>query len=337
MLSAPNQLTDALAALPWGVHLVVAATLLGGLILWAAGRQVLKPVVALSTCALAALAGFLLLPVIVPTANLSPYWGGLGGLLVGLLAGLLLYRLALAATFGLTLAAAGGILAAAIISAPGLRPAAATAWTAPGDGGLGGDEQPAPATGERTRNPYPDVVNPAGPPPAAAPARSAPTPQPDGTAPPPAAAGARPLIGLPSLESTTDVSARAREAWAAARERAAAAWGRFRATDQMVISLAALIGLFAGGVIGLTLPAWAAGVVTALAGAAIWLPCAAWLATTTRAPGHERLDLTPSGWAVVWGVVALVGVAVQWTGLMSGIAKESRPGRARRASRPAAA
>ena len=355
-LFAPAQhLTDSLAALPWGIHLLVAATLLAGLLLWAAGRQVLKPVVILLACTSASLAGFVLLPVIAPDAGVSPYLGGLGGLILGALAGLLLYRLALATTFGLTLAAAAGLLAATLISLPGIRPAAATDSfpTMAGGGGLGGDEQPVPATGERTKNPYPDVVNP--PAPRAAPARQATANQP--TAPTPAATASPsidappkqpsttssswswPTLSLPalSLDSASDLAVRARTFAGALREQASTAWGRFRATDQMIITLAALLGLFGGGIIGLTLPAWSAGVITALAGAAIWLPCAAWLASAAHVPGHERLDLPPTGWAIVWAVVALLGVAVQWTGLMGKAGKPAKQTRAPRAGRAAAA
>lgn len=344
-----QHLTDALAALPSGIHLLVAASLLAGLLLWAAGRQMLKPVVVLVACTSASLAGFILLPVIAPQAGVSPYVGGLGGLIVGALAGFLLYRLALATTFGLTLSAAAGLLAATLISLPTLRPAAATDSfpTLAGGGGLGGDEQPVPATGERTKNPYPEVVNPPRPRApsaqrAAAPApTAAPTPAPDtaATAQPSSSSWSWPSVSLPTLSqgSAGDLAARARTFAGALREQASTAWGRFRATDQMIITLAALLGLFGGGIIGLTLPAWSAGVITALAGAAIWLPCAAWLASAARIPGHERLDLPPTGWAIVWAVVALLGVAVQWTGLMGGSAKATKKPRAPRGAKPATA
>ncbi|MFN0010863.1 MAG: hypothetical protein ACKVS8_04380 [Phycisphaerales bacterium] len=347
LLAPAERLADAIQRLPSGVHLMVAGTLLAGLILWAAGRQVLKPVVVLVGCSATTIAGFMLLPVIAPQAGVSPYIGGLGGLVLGVLAGFLLYRLALAATFGLTLAAAVGLMAAALISLPGLRPVAALGR----GGGLGGDEQTVPATGERSKNPYPEVVNPPVTPrrtvPAGAPggpATSEAIPVPAPASPGPAATSttstwAWPELSgvLPTLEGSSDVSARVRGFVAALREQWQTAWGRFRATDQMVISLAALIGLFAGGIIGLTLPAWAAGAVTALAGAAIWLPCAAWLANAAKAPGYERLDLPPTGWAIVWGVVALLGVGIQWTGLIGGGAKGAKKARSPRGAKAAAA
>ncbi len=341
LLAPAQRLADAIAGLPSGIHLIVAATLLAGLILWAAGRQVLKPVVILVGCAATAVGGFVLLPVLAPQAGVSPYIGGVGGLILGVLAGFLLYRLALAATFGLTLAAAVGLLAAALVSLPGLRPAAALE---PGPG-LGGDEQVLPATGERSKNPYPEMINPPPTPPQAGPASSAPITVPGPAAPSPATVGARTpgwawpeLAGvLPTMEGSADLSGRVRGFVAALSEQWQSAWGRFRATDQLVIALAALIGLFAGGIIGLTLPAWAAGAVTALAGAAIWLPCAAWLANAAKAPGYERLDLPPTGWAIVWGVVALLGVGVQWTGLMGSGTKAAKKARTPRGARAAAA
>jgi hypothetical protein len=109
--------------------------------------------------------------------------------------------------------------------------------------------------------------------------------------------------------------------WSAAR----AAWGEWWESvpvkNRPWIIGSTVGGLAVGTVLGLLLPTWSAGAVTALAGSAIWLPAALWLGTAWGLPGFVGKGaglggLSTGGWIAVWLVVASIGVACQWYGLM---------------------
>jgi len=138
---------------------------------------------------------------------------------------------------------------------------------------------------------------------------------------PGSAPSARPAVDIEVV--TAPIAGEARQAASAALELAREvanetrqAWEAWSVRDRAIIGGASAIGLIGGAVLGLSLPAWAAGAVTALVGSAIWLPCAVWLAHALDAPGREALHLPASGWAIVWVVVSLIGLAAQWAGLM---------------------
>lgn len=317
-LDRAERLIEGLRALPWAMHGLVALALVTGLLLWALGRRVLKPsVVALAALA-AGVAGFVVVPTVAPDAGVSPYVGALGGLAVGVVAGMLLYRLALAATFGVVMAVAAAVVTAAAVGAGGVGAVA----------GLG--EAPLP------KDLGPTAAKVEG---AAAPAGGAPDLDANLSDGP---ASEDPVRERPAGETATDGAAKdgaqlvrqAQDAAAAAREfasalwaRAGSWWGERTRVEKLAVGGAGVLGLALGALLGLTLPAWAAGAVTALAGAAVWLPAAVWLAHALGAPPAvlEQTNLSPTGWAVVWAAVSALGVAVQWLGLMKG----------RRAAKPA--
>ncbi len=277
-LAAPPSLLSAVRDLPWGVHAAIAIALIAGLVLWCSGRRVLKPVVACLAALAGGSTGLVMLPVLAPDAGVSPWFGGAGGAIIGLLAGILLYRIVLALLFGAVLAGAAAMFAAAALSFVPPTPAAAHA---PADSSSTGSALV--ATDDPPAIPTPPLV----------------------------------ATWLEPVEPR-DVAKTARGFMDSLRWQAGLAWDESTLRSKVIVGGAAIIGFLTGLLLGLTLPKWAAGAVTALAGAGIWLPAGAWLLHAANIPGREHLELPPTGWAIIWFVVALLGVAVQWMGLMGG-------------------
>jgi hypothetical protein len=95
-------------------------------------------------------------------------------------------------------------------------------------------------------------------------------------------------------------------------------WSSLVPRHRLILGAATVGGLLAGLSFGMMLPVWAAGFVTALFGAAIWLPAAAWIGVAAQLPGqHFVQGRTAAWWLMVWGVVTVIGLMVQWSGLLS--------------------
>lgn len=336
-MTAADRMIESIQALPWGVHAVMALLAVAGVVLWSAGRSVLKPAVVLTAAAAAALAGFMILPAIAPESGLSPYWGSAGGVVIGLLAGLILFRVAVAMIFGLIAAVVCGLVGSAIMSATwsGLTAPPAAALEVSGSGG---EEQRAVQRGERWVQPVDDaaedpVIEPDEGPmeePAQAGVTARPVAEPvRAPAAPPSVSPRDPLHGLRAAVADPDhTAASARAFLAALGERVSAQWQGLSGAERAVIGFGMAVGLCAGGLVGLLMPAWAAGAITAMAGAAIWLPALVWLAQAFDVPGRQHLELPATGWAIVWAVAALLGVAIQWAGLAKANAQPTRaPGK----------
>jgi|GEM_PF-1153194 len=324
-LATIEKLAAALADLPLGVHAVVGGALIAGLVLWSSGRSVLKPVMVFVAAVGGGLAGFLALPNLLPNAGVTPWFGAVGGAVIGLLAGLLLYRLVLMLAFGVSMSVAFGLIAAAGISLAtggGGTVAVALVISPPTLLVVQPTESPAAQTSAAALA--------AAQPPAAAPSTTAaleaqwadgPAGEQDGPDQPSSVVPASdPTDGLPNLHQLTanplDAAARAREFVEAVRARAETSWRALSAMQQLIIGASGLVGLILGGLVGLTLPQWAAGALTAFVGAAVWLPAATWMLHAFQLPVGAALELPAAGWLVVWGVVSVMGVAVQWAGLM---------------------
>lgn len=363
-------LPDALANLPWLVQIPVALALVAGLVLWLAGRRLLRPVTIMVGLGLGGLIGFLVLPMAMPGFALSPYLGLLAGAASGLSIALLLYQVATAITFGSAIGAGCGITAAAVLGTALTLPASAQLDQPPEEnpGQLGGGEQPTyvpPPVWNPQVEPLPepedgpegaDVENPGvirGKPVAQKPR---PTTSAKGTKAPTTAKPtlAKKPAGKEKVATGTGGSARGKsnagdetvrgaheaaesaagkvgEFWSAARGTWSGWWETVPEKNRPWIVGVTATGVVVGTVLGLLLPAWSAGVVTALAGSAIWLPAALWLGTAWSVPGMSGKgsgisvhSLSPGGWIAVWLVVAVIGVACQWYGLMPGGGKKGK-------------
>jgi len=365
------QLTEALQNLPWLVQVPVALALVGGLILWLAGRRLIRPVTILVGLALGGLLGFLIAPAMMPGIGISPYLGMLAGAATGLTTALLLYQVTTAVTFGSAIGAGCGIAAAAVLGTALTLPASAQTDQPDNPGQLGGGEQPVyappPPVWDPRVEPLPepergpegsDVENPGVI--RAKPVVKKPAAKPTKPAQPAGGAGTnggrKPATvkgpaqerqsggkaspaktprepSEPLHEEVGGAVGRVGAFWGAARDAWGEWWETVPAKNRPWIIGATTAGVVAGTVLGLLLPAWSAGAVTALAGAAIWLPSALWLGTAWGAPGFGSKgggwigSLSPGGWIAVWLVLAVIGVACQWYGLMPGKAKGKGKGK----------
>lgn len=355
-------LPDALQSLPWLVNVPVALALIAGLILWLAGRRLIRPVTILVGLGLGGLVGFLVLPILMPGFALSPYLGLAAGAAGGLTVALLLYQVATAITFGSAIGAGCGVMAAAILGTALTLPASAQMdepEPVENPGQLGGGEQPTyvPPSPTPDWNPQvetlpepdngpegADVENPGvirGKPVVVKPKPAVPLrvtkvpaakPQKSGgkTAGPESSTAAKHLHDADGLvsdearDAAENAAAKVGSFWGAARSAWSEWWDSVPARNRPWIIGSTLAGVTVGTVLGLLLPAWSAGAVTALAGSAIWLPCALWLGTAWGVPGFvgrggaSLTGLSTGGWIAVWLVVAVIGVACQWYGLMPG-------------------
>ncbi|MGQ0626808.1 MAG: hypothetical protein ACT4PL_01760 [Phycisphaerales bacterium] len=314
-LNSADRLLQALQALPWGVHGAVALALLAGLVLWACGRAVLKPVTLLVGTVGGAIGGYLALPVVAPEAGVSPALGGVGGAIIGLLAAMLLYRAALALAIAFVGAGLCGLLAAAVLGTPApslsvrsaFLPGALITLPAARVQSSPDDELPG---GPANEQDGPDAPN--TPVPSTDPAPTAPEASPPGP------------LTVPSTAELIEAADHARAFVQALQAKLSESWRGLPAGHQLLIGGTTVVGFLLGALLGLILPAWSAGAVTAFAGAAIWLPAAAWLAHAAALPVGVVTDLPPSGLIVVWAVVGLVGLGAQWTGLIRAASKSSR-------------
>lgn len=104
------------------------------------------------------------------------------------------------------------------------------------------------------------------------------------------------------------------------------AWEDLSPRGRWIVIGASTAAALAGVFLGIAVPAWAAGGVTALVGAAIWLPCALWLARAAKLPGLDAVvQMPPSGWAITWLAAAALGLGLQWAGLLKSPAPAGKP------------
>ena len=88
-------------------------------------------------------------------------------------------------------------------------------------------------------------------------------------------------------------------------------WTQMGSSEQMVLVGSTLLGAAGGLLLGLVAPRRSSRFVSALAGSAVCLGSAVWLAHALQVPGREILHRSPMGWVVIWIAVASVGVLLQ--------------------------
>ena len=313
--SAIAQLRD----LPWGAHALAAGALATGLILWLIGRRVLKPMVVVLFLLLGSAVGFVALPMTGLAGSVSVYVGMLVGAAVGALMGVLLYKFAMAVGLGLVLGVAAPLTAAAVMSftadhyAPRTTPPPATAPGAPEedaltrepDGDADWDRLPAELTEEVIRRQIDNLR------------RQLKGEDPVEDASPAEAAPDEKAADVRALEDVMRTGAeRVRAFGEAVAKDVAVGWGQLTPRLRLILTGSAGVGLALGIILGVVLPGWSAGLVTALLGAGVWLAAGSWLALAVGAPGSEHLQRPAREWLVIWLIVAALGVAAQWIGLV---------------------
>ena len=279
---------DALSTAPLGAQGVMILVLIAGLILWFAGGRVVKPALLALGVALGAAGGMILLPELGTTqvASIpSPYVGLAGGAIVGGIVAAMLFRMAITVS-AVGAFAAGGLLAGACF----LQFA-------------------------------PRLIPPEPPPPLASPESAV-----DLDA---LTTGLDTSLGRAAsikreLAEHLDPETRAMLHTAAGQTRrffehlarqTRTLWADLSPREQAVLVGGSLVGGVLGLLVGLVMPRKSAAIVTAMAGAGLWLASATWLAHAAQIPGRELLHRSPLAWAAIWLAVSALGVAVQLTRL----------------------
>ncbi|MBC7772958.1 MAG: hypothetical protein H7210_10720 [Pyrinomonadaceae bacterium] len=320
LIQPGKDLFESFRSLPWAVHGVVALSMIAGLILWLHGRRVLKPMIVVVFVLIGAAAGFFIAPLTPLEGSVSVYVGLTIGAIVGAVLGALLYRFAMAISLGLVLAVVAPVIAVVALDARLSTPRADGTLSTEQlrlngvneEGSLDTDQAIARdlvQRGKKLRESLKDATD------------KATGPLTEEEVQGVVASGENETqVG----ERKTDESARLLQT-ATARVKAfldalsleiAAAWEDLPGNTRVTLIGSASLGMGLGVLLGLLLPKWTAGAVTAMLGAAIWLPAGVWLATATGGTWAERLHLSAGTWLLAWAVASLVGMLIQWRGLL---------------------
>lgn len=318
---------EGLSGLPWGVHLAVALAFAAGLVVWLSGEKFLKPMVVLLCGGVGATLGLLMTPATPwgQSGSLGAYHHMFIGLGVGAVLGMLIFRSAAALALGVVLAMLLPMGTAAVIG---------FAEAKFGDGKVGegkrGEEQ-ARVTAPAEHDPTPVVRR--------ASYDAAHTTMVVGTAlamdaadevaggdgAPGAVERAKSAIKVDRVPENLQPGVEAvRAFWTKLGEEAREGWARWSGRDQAIMMTVGALGLVIGVVWGMGLPKWSNVAVSAMFGAAVWLPSFVWLSNAMGAPWKTALDLSPLNWLMVWGVAGVVGMVVQYSGVIPG--SKSKPG-----------
>ncbi len=266
------------ATLPEGGAVSLFIALGAGFALWLAGVKIVRAVFIALGAALGGFAGAILLPLSgMPTLNLGPVplTPGFTGLIAGGIIGAL---------------ASLGMLRVVVATTAG--PDAALAET---DAGYSFDASD--LVRDRAANELTDAVNALG------------DDLPEGSA-------ASNLIDDLNTEENRqrirDAAERSKEFVSRVAEAVKADYERRPARDKLILLSATLAGVGLGLVVGAVMPNRSAALVTSLFGSAMWMAAGVALLRAGMSPPPEILRQPPVTWAIVWGVAAIVGMAVQF-------------------------
>lgn len=305
--AAVGSAIEQLRELPWVAHALAAGALATGLVLWLIGRRVLKPMVVVLCALLGGAIGFVLLPMTGLAGNVSVYIGLVVGVAAGGLLGTLLYRFSMAVGLGLVLGVAAPLTVAAAMSFKADHDARAVssaerliAAEREPDGDADWERLPAVVTEEVIRRQIENLRK-----------------QLHGEDQPAADVSSEKTADAAALEDVMR-SAGERVQWfaRAVGDDIAVGWGQLSPEHRLILTGSAGIGLAMGIILGIVLPSWSAGLVTALLGAGVWLAAGTWLALAIKAPGSEHLQRPAREWLLIWLAVAALGMGVQWIGLV---------------------
>lgn len=278
-LDQVNEIVAAIQSHPMWAHAGLFVLLIAGAMLWIAGRRVLKPTFAV----LGALAGGFLGNAIVPGMGIDSMFGLSGGMAgaavggaLGALAAILIFRVAI------------GVLAATVVS--GLAILAASIFI-------------------QTSEPPPAEID----------------------------TQSESMLVEPETSLDEDSSSWKDEFREDVREGAkdvaagdkkprqfvtdlygglkAELWDPLDAGDKMLLTSSGLAGFVAGLALGVFAPKKTTALVTAFAGAGMWLPAVYFLSQSLDLPGKAMFERTPIEWLAIWLVISMTGLFIQWQGL----------------------
>ena len=292
--------------LPVEAHLALAAAFLGGLVLWAAGAKVLKPIFAL----LGVLAGAFVGIIVAGALELGTV-GGVGGWLIamgiggviGLVSTLSLLKLAIVFTAAASFALVGASAALVYVQVTGgpanpvEPPPPHTASDAASERTPRDDSGNLLFTDPRTNTLVP-IARLLG-----EPSKADSDDNPD--------AGTD--ITLQDVERARVIATRVQAVVQSAADLAARRWRSLGPDQQLAVAGGTLGGIALGLAAGFFLPKRSTAVITALAGSASFLISG--VALIDALPWLARLrplvDHTPLFWAIAWAAVASFGILVQ--------------------------
>lgn len=265
-----------IAGLPVGVHALVAAGMLTGLVLWLKGERVLKPAFLVLGAVLGAGLGSVGLPAAhpEPIQNIpSVYVGMGGGAIVGLMGSLVAFRAAMAIAALMVFASAGGLAAMVYLARTGeLPPEATTSETTLETPSLSEFTEPArivrdQASTEQQRD-----------------------------------------------DALLQVGQRVERFAADVRMEVERRWSALSGHGRAVLAGSVMGGAVLGLIVGLGSPRRSAAMVTALAGSAVVLASSDWLVRALWPSLLEGREPKPAVLLAVWVVMATIGAVVQLRG-----------------------
>jgi hypothetical protein len=279
MDNAMDSLVTTLQELPFGVFGAAIVALAAGLVLWLAGRMVIKPIFAVIGGVTGSMLGFFFLPLVAPEtiAEWPSTTVGLAvGAVLGLAVAIVLFRFTMAISTAVVLGILGGLGAATYLHFDSIHQNEVAAYEAQ-------------ALSQADQF-LPDIP------------RSDSSPTGDGTQT--ASDGDQ-----PELNPAQRASKFVQELY---EELVVPWWDRQPVRSRFILSGTVFVGAAMGLLIGLAMPVKSAAVTTAMAGSAVWLPNAAFLLTAANLPGHGALArLGPMGSLIVWIVIAAIGMVFQ--------------------------
>lgn len=276
-----NQIVAAIQEHPLWSHAGLITLLVSGVLLWVSGRRVMKPIFGV----LGALVGGFLGHAIIEGMDIETMFGvpgefvGVGiGAAIGLLSAVLIFRLAL------------GVFAAFTLG--GLAVLAASVFI-------------------QTTEPPPAALDEAGNP--AALTESEMQELRESTSLDEDSASWRDELTLENAQNAA--SEPGKFVGDLYRGFKAELWDPLTSRDRALITATGLAGIVGGLALGVFAPRKTTAFVTAFAGAGMWLPSLYFLSQSLELPGKALLERMPIEWLVIWLVVSLTGVMIQWRGL----------------------
>ncbi|MEO0630465.1 MAG: hypothetical protein AAFY46_07020 [Planctomycetota bacterium] len=287
-LEQVNELIAALREHPYWAHTGLFIALVTGVMLWATGRRVLKPAFAV----IGALLGGFLGHATVPALGFDELFGfpgdvagAVGGGMLGALAALLIFRLAI------------GVLASGVLAGLGILAAAVLIQMNPAPPEESLDTEASPFVEVRPTTPEDEEE--------------------DGRLP----AGLSDMTIEDAQNAAADPGTFAKDLFVGLK---AETWDPLSTQQRTLLAGGGFVGLLLGLGFSVFFPKKSTAMVTAFAGAGIWLPSVYLIFQALDVPGRAILERSAVQWTAIWLVVALTGLLIQTVGL-----KERKGGRDR--------
>ena len=305
MLELAAITTQSASIAPSGAWVSLAIALGGGLTLWLMGVKVLKPVFALVGAAIGAFAGAVLLPLTgLDAVDLAGFTLGptaIGAVIGGVLGALVaagLFKFVIMISSGVVFAIAGTLIGLIVASTTG---PATTPARADEPAAVEQDAEPRSVLDD-VRERATDAIEDAASDAAADTARDRANGLVDGILSDEDRAAAEAQI--------RSAAERSRAFLGRVRDVAMDEWDRRSMRERSIILGSGVVGLVLGLFAGVVFTKRATAVFTALLGSALWIPAAVALLGVAGV-NPDLLAFSPTAWAVVWGGVSVIGVALQ--------------------------